>query len=174
MIIYHIHHIVPKHLGGTDDASNLVKVTIQKHAELHKQLWEDLGHWEDELAWKALSGQIGKEEIISIKIREGGLKGARKSKSEETKRKMSLYHTGKKRSELLKKSISKSHVGKKLSEETKKKISQTVKLKGIKPPTGSGKDNPFFGKKHSEETKKRISEKKKLYYIEKRKKLNSI
>lgn len=52
MTIYHKHHIIPKHLGGTDDPSNIVEVSIEQHAALHKQLWEDLGHWEDELAMK--------------------------------------------------------------------------------------------------------------------------
>ena len=57
-IYYHNHHIIPKHMGGTDDPENLVKVTVEQHAALHKQLWEDLGHWQDKLAWQFLSGQI--------------------------------------------------------------------------------------------------------------------
>jgi len=27
-IVYHRHHIIPKHVGGTDDQSNLIKVNI--------------------------------------------------------------------------------------------------------------------------------------------------
>jgi hypothetical protein len=30
----HIHHIVPKHMGGTDDPSNLVELTVAEHALL--------------------------------------------------------------------------------------------------------------------------------------------
>ena len=36
-------------MGGTDDPSNIVIVTIEEHANLHKQLWEDLGHEEDRI-----------------------------------------------------------------------------------------------------------------------------
>lgn len=50
-------------MGGTDDPSNLVELTIEEHAEAHRVLWEEHGHWQDELAWKGLSGQIGKEEM---------------------------------------------------------------------------------------------------------------
>ena len=50
MTIYHKHHIIPKHMGGTNHPSNLVEVTIEQHAALHKQLWEDLGHEEDRIA----------------------------------------------------------------------------------------------------------------------------
>ena len=58
MTIYHKHHIIPRHMGGTDDPENLVEVTIEQHAELHRQLWEELGHWQDRIAWQMLSGQI--------------------------------------------------------------------------------------------------------------------
>jgi hypothetical protein len=30
--IYHKHHIIPKHMGGTDDLSNIAKLTIEEHA----------------------------------------------------------------------------------------------------------------------------------------------
>ena len=75
-IYYHKHHIIPKHMGGTCASENLVKVTVEQHAALHKQLWEDLGHWQDELAWKALSGQISNQEAIrqSISLTQKGRK----------------------------------------------------------------------------------------------------
>lgn len=68
----HNHHIIPKHLGGTDSKENLVEVAVEKHAELHKQLWEDLGHWEDYLAWQGLSKMKSTEECIKLAISEGG------------------------------------------------------------------------------------------------------
>jgi hypothetical protein len=29
MAIYHMHHIVPKHMGGTDDSSNMIQLTTE-------------------------------------------------------------------------------------------------------------------------------------------------
>ena len=58
MAIYHTHHIVPRHMGGTDDPSNLVKLTVEEHAEAHRKLYEECNRWQDKVAWKALSGQI--------------------------------------------------------------------------------------------------------------------
>lgn len=71
----HIHHIIPKHAGGTDDSSNLVELTLEEHAQAHKELYEKYGRWEDKVAWKGLAGMIGKEEIISEVRRNAGLKG---------------------------------------------------------------------------------------------------
>lgn len=62
--IYHIHHIIPKHLGGTDEPSNLIKLTIEEHAEAHRILYEQLGHWQDKLAWQGLTGLIGKDKLL--------------------------------------------------------------------------------------------------------------
>ena len=70
----HTHHIIPKYMGGTDDPSNLDEVNIETHIKLHKQLWEDLGNWQDYVAWKMLSGQMSKQECIKIKQSEGGKK----------------------------------------------------------------------------------------------------
>lgn len=54
-VIYHTHHIIPRHAGGTNDPSNLIKLTIQEHAEAHRLLWEQYGRLEDKLAWLGLS-----------------------------------------------------------------------------------------------------------------------
>lgn len=54
----HTHHIIPKHAGGTNDPSNLIELTIEEHAEAHRLLFEEHHQWEDEIAWKTLSGQM--------------------------------------------------------------------------------------------------------------------
>ena len=64
MIIYHTHHILPKHMGGTDEPSNLIKLTVEQHAEAHKILWEQHGHWQDYAAWLGLSKQLTSLETI--------------------------------------------------------------------------------------------------------------
>ena len=68
----HKHHIIPRHAGGTDDPSNLIELTVEEHAEAHRLLYEEHGRWQDKVAWKALAGMIGKEEIIRMIQSEGG------------------------------------------------------------------------------------------------------
>jgi hypothetical protein len=43
----HIHHILPQYLGGTDDPSNLIELTVEAHAEAHRLLYEQHGNWQD-------------------------------------------------------------------------------------------------------------------------------
>ena len=74
MTIYHMHHVLPKHVGGTDEPSNLVKLTIEEHAQAHKELFDQYGRWQDELAYKGLLKMLGNEEIIRAKQVEGGRK----------------------------------------------------------------------------------------------------
>jgi len=51
-------------MGGTNDRENLIELTIEEHAEEHRILYEKYGKIEDYWAWKGLSGQIGKEELL--------------------------------------------------------------------------------------------------------------
>lgn len=75
MLIYHTHHITPKHAGGTDDPSNLVRLTVEEHAEAHKKLWEQNSQQEDYIAWRALSGQITMSEASKEAWKMGSIKG---------------------------------------------------------------------------------------------------
>lgn len=97
----HKHHIIPVHAGGTNDPSNLVEVSIYQHAELHRARWESLGEYEDWLAWKALSGQIGREDIQTERSRLGGITRRGQPlgpKSMEHRAKISATLTGRKQS----------------------------------------------------------------------------
>jgi hypothetical protein len=60
----HVHHIIPRYLGGTDDPSNLVELTVEEHAEAHRKLYEQHGNWQDKVAWQGLAGLIGHDEIM--------------------------------------------------------------------------------------------------------------
>jgi len=88
--------MMPKHHGGTDDPSNLIKVNVALHAFLHKLLWEEDGRWQDKLAYDGLAGLKGKDEIVAEIQRINGLKSRGKvyrsgyTHSEETKKKMSI------------------------------------------------------------------------------------
>lgn len=101
----HLHHIVPKHMGGTDDPSNLVYLSVEEHAEAHKILFEKYGLWEDKIAWLGLSGQVSKQEIIKMVLSEAGRKGGLKHNgsprhtkphSNESKAKISKNNVSKK------------------------------------------------------------------------------
>jgi len=87
-------------MGGTDDLSNILKLTIEEHAEAHRILYETYGKREDYLAWKGLSGKIGKDELMRElcalnSSRPGELNTFYgKQHTEETKRKISEKKTG--------------------------------------------------------------------------------
>jgi len=132
----HKHHIVPKHMGGSNDESNLIALTVEEHAEAHRKLWEEHEHQQDYIAWKALSKQITLDEArrMSVSL---ALKG--KPKSKEQREKMSISR--KKRGGIT--------TGMKLgpcSDEKKRKISESNK-------GGKGRPHP-----HSSETKQKMSE----------------
>ncbi len=80
----HVHHIVPKHLGGDNSADNLTPpISLSLHAALHRDLWENLNNIEDFIAWKALSGLISSEDarIAAVKAAAYKTRGIPKSKS---------------------------------------------------------------------------------------------
>ena len=138
----HKHHIVPRHMGGTDDPSNLIELTVEEHAEAHRKLWEQYGNIKDYCAWKGLEGTIGKEEIVRLLMDPTG-----RVHTEETKQKMSEAHKGKpKHTEESKEKLRQFRTGMKLSEEHKRKIGEA----------GLG-NKRCLGYKHTEETKEKVS-----------------
>ena len=66
------HHIIPRYMGGSNSPDNLVEVTLTQHAMFHYCNWRLWGNKEDEIAWKALSGQISIEDVILESRRLGG------------------------------------------------------------------------------------------------------
>jgi hypothetical protein len=101
-------------MGGSDDPSNLIELTVEEHAEAHKKLFEQHGKWQDEIAWKALSGMIGKEEILHQKYKQIN-RG--KIATEETRKKQAQAKIGKKISEKHKKALNEGRKKSKNSEE---------------------------------------------------------
>jgi hypothetical protein len=61
----HKHHIIPKHIGGTDSPDNLVELSIEEHAEAHRVLYEEHGRIQDKRAWLGLAKIITGKEIIA-------------------------------------------------------------------------------------------------------------
>lgn len=139
----HKHHIIPKHewmlrfgsLIGIDETDNIVHLTVEQHAEVHKNYWEHSGCIFDKIAWLTLSGQINNEEARRLS---NILSQTGKPKSEEVKAKM----RGRKFTDDHKRKLSLSHLGKStgpFTDERKEKI-RISKL----------------GKQHSEETKEKL------------------
>lgn len=107
--MFHKHHIIPLHLGGSNDPSNLIELTVEEHAEAHKQLWLMDRRWQDELAYLFLSKQmkLNQLRILAVKYSLTGkpksenhkknlsISQKNKPKSDETKEKMRLAKLGK-------------------------------------------------------------------------------
>lgn len=79
IIMLHKHHIIPRYMGGTDDPSNLVELTVEQHAEAHRQLYEQYGNWQDYVAWQGLAKLDANFDAAKQSMIEGGRKGASKS-----------------------------------------------------------------------------------------------
>ena len=69
-------------MGGSNDSSNLVYLSVSEHAEAHKALYDSFGKKEDYIAWKCLSGQMTNAELWYEKSKLGGhaVKGLKRNK----------------------------------------------------------------------------------------------
>ena len=114
-VIYHNHHIIPKHAGGTDHPDNLVRLTTTEHAEAHRKLYEEYGRWQDKSAYQGLSRMIGNDEIIRLTQSEGGKKGGKI---------VGKMNKGRKHTEEHKQKNREAQTGRICSEESRRKISE--------------------------------------------------
>lgn len=145
----HTHHIIPRHIGGTDDPSNLVELTVEEHAEAHRILFETYGRWQDEVAWKMLSCQIDSYEASQqarILANLGNKHFEGKTHTEETRKKISEYQKVAKIGNQIR-------LGAVLTDETKTQISESLR--------GNSNRKGKTGNKLSDETKKKMSESRK-------------
>jgi hypothetical protein len=78
MIIYHKHHIIPRHAGGLDIKENLISLSIENHAKAHLKLYKETNNEYDRIAWLALSRQISGAEAIKAANSERNKKLQRK------------------------------------------------------------------------------------------------
>lgn len=105
----HKHHIIPRYEGGSNLQENLVELSTTQHAMWHYAEWTRKKDERDYLAWKCLSGQIGKEEIQYLKSKIGGFNTPNTPEMQEKKRQSML--------------------GRKQTEEHKKRRSEALKGK---------------------------------------------
>ena len=159
------HHIIPRSLNGTDDDSNIVKLTAREHFVCHLLLTKMVtGHYQDLMKFavgKFVQRAPGQERLFTSweykKIRET-ISQVRTGKkhSDNTRRKMSDARKGKTpwnkgitgivHSEESNKKRSVTMTGMKRSDEFCQKLSESKK----------GHKAGLTGKKHSEETIKKM------------------
>ena len=135
----HIHHIIPKHMGGTDDPSNLVELTVEEHAQAHLTLYEEYGNELDRVAYEALSGMIGSEEVIHQVLSESGKRGGANGKGKTPWNKGKKIGTNQKLIEY--------HKTRVLTEEQREKLRQGGRNSG---PKNKGRKRPDLTKRNLE------------------------
>jgi len=98
----HKHHIVPKHMGGSDDPSNLVELTREEHAKEHLKLYEIHGKKEDLGAYYLLTGQTDKSALVSSSLggKVQGKKNAESGHMKNIQKLGNLSKNGKKGAEI--------------------------------------------------------------------------
>jgi hypothetical protein len=79
----HLHHIIPKHMGGSDDPSNLVELTVEEHAHAHLALFEKYGKKEDLGAYHLLLNGWDDPEAVRLRCSVAGSKSQGKRSKQE-------------------------------------------------------------------------------------------
>lgn len=59
------HHIVPKHMGGTDEESNMITLTYRQHTLAHLLLYRVFKRKEDKFAYRLMRG-LDKDRKVAI------------------------------------------------------------------------------------------------------------
>ena len=65
------HHIVPKHMGGSNASSNLVTLTVEEHIVAHYILAKECNSYNDEIAYvfrNAISLEIAQIQLAKVKL----------------------------------------------------------------------------------------------------------
>ncbi len=134
------HHILPRCLGGSNDAINLVNLTAREHLIAHMVLAKAFkgSKWYGPLCCAVSKMRNGKRSTTSrafAKLREDSVVHIKnlltgRKLSEETKAKMSETRKGRKHSKAHAAAISEGKKGVPQSAESKAKISATLKGKG--------------------------------------------
>jgi len=151
----HKHHIIPKHMGGSDEPSNLIEISVEEHAEAHRVLYEKYGNWQDYLAWQGLSKRVSCEQMAREASR---FANTGKKLSEETKQKISNSKKGVKHTPEHVKNNSLAQKGKVLSNEHKTKISSALSGRSLSESHKKNVGKKMKGRIMNEDWRKKLSD----------------
>lgn len=127
-------------MGGSDDPSNLVELTIEEHAEAHRVLYEQYGKVQDKIAWLMLSGKTAEAEKLRVSL------------STDAFRK---FVSDPERSASWRKNIATTLRGTKQTPESNMKRSETMKQAHKNDPRLRERISSF-GKAHADESRARM------------------
>lgn len=165
------HHILPKSLGGSDDASNLIYITAREHFICHWLLIKIYAtgeeHWKMLNALRMMRAENPNQKRYKTKITSrvyARLKEEYSKLQSQLKKGIGNGMYGKSHSAEAKEKIRQAHIGMKLTEHQKEKLSLSKLGKKRQPFSDewrnnlsmvrSGEGNGMFGRSHSEETKR--------------------
>ena len=81
-IVYHRHHIIPKHMGGGDSEGNIERITVPEHADRHEALWLEHGRIQDYWAMCLLRSDNWSADKVRVRQSQGGyVQGRRNAES---------------------------------------------------------------------------------------------
>lgn len=154
-----VHHIVPRSLGGSDDADNLIRLTARQHFIAHWMLARAIGGSAARAFF--MMSNFGKYGQVNSTTYAIARQEYAKQVSQQLKQcpnvpiftdahreKLRQAKLGRKLSDETKRKVGEAQRGRKLSEETRRRISESKK----------GKATRGCGWKHSEETRKKMTE----------------
>jgi len=140
-------------MGGTDNPDNIVELTIEEHAEAHRKLFEEHGRWEDEFAWKGLSGMLGSGKAVKQEFwKQNGARTTGYKQSQYQKEQSRLANKGKKLTEEHKAKIV--GWGRKQPDSQKELVADALSMKWLVHNLSTGKKETVwnlreYGRKHN-------------------------
>lgn len=146
------HHILPRSMGGGDDASNIVCLTLRQHYIAHWMLWKAYGG-KMAVAFDYMNGikKYGYRltgRTIKLLSQDVSKRRSERQVSAETREKQRQAKLGKQLSAEHIENVRQAQLGRKLSDEWKANVSAAKR----------GKSNGRLGHIMAEETKKRIGD----------------
>ena len=150
-------------MGGTDDPSNIILLSVEDHAKAHLDLYEKYGNEYDRIAYDSLMKRLPREEIVRQVCRATHLGKKKKPEAVEKMRqtKMGVPQTpesNKKRSETLKRKFQEGTFKPGVSHSPKTEEHNKKNSEGCKKAWAEGTRKEYKPGATTEEGKKKLSE----------------